>query len=104
MSASLSQLAESLASIAPVALISVVGGVLDYLYALSVGKRVWSFAGFVLHLALSLFAGYLSALALIGLGYSAEVAGAGAGAAGFLNIRVIDLIALHLKKRGDRNA
>ncbi len=90
----------SLASVLPVALISVLGGALDYFYAIQIGKRIWSLKSFSLHLALSIFFGYISALGLVGLGYSVEVAGAGAGAVGFLNIRVIDLITLYFKKRG----
>ncbi len=98
-----SNVISNFASILPVGLISILGGILDYFYAMQIGKRIWSLRSFALHLALAFFAGYISALALVGMGYSVEIAGAGAGAAGFLNVRVIDLIALYLKKRGGNN-
>lgn len=96
-------LIESLIGLAPVALISVLGGFLDYVHAIQSGKRVWSFASFLLHLAFSVFCGYLMALAVIGAGYTVETAGAAAGAAGFLNIKLIDLIVSFIKRGRIKN-
>lgn len=81
----------------PVALLSVLGGLFDYLFAIQTGKRIWSIGSFVLHLGFCLFVGYIAATVAMELGYSAKMAGAIAGAAGFLNIRIIDLIVLHYK-------
>ena len=96
-------LLNSLHNIWPVGLLSLIGGILDYLYAMQSGNRIWSLASFVLHLAFSFFVGYLCALSMVGLGYSVEIAGAAAGAAGFLNIRLIDLIVYFIKQRGHKH-
>lgn len=95
-----SNVIQNFLNILPVGLISIVGGFLDYFYAIQTKKRVWSLTSFVFHLAFSFFVGYIAALALVGLGYGVEIAGAGAGAAGFLNIRLIDLVIFYIKKRG----
>lgn len=98
-----SNVMQSFLSILPVGLISILGGFLDYFYAVQTKKRVWSLASFVFHLAFSFFVGYIAALALVGMGYGVEIAGAAAGAAGFLNIRLIDLVIFYIKKRASND-
>jgi hypothetical protein len=48
---------------------------------------------------MALFTGYMVALGIVGLGYDIAVAGAASGAAGFLNIRLVDFILLIAKQR-----
>lgn len=94
-----SGLLQSMVNLLPTGLLAVIGGCLDYLYALHAGTRAWSLGGFLVHLAFACFMGYLVALLLLGLGYSPEVAGAAAGGAGFGNVKLVDLCLMWVRKR-----
>ena len=94
-----SNVVQILQSLTPLGLIGLIGGALDYAYAVQTKKKVWSLVGFLIHLAVSVFAGYLASLAVIGMGYDVTIAGAAAGAAGFLNIRLVDLVLGYIKQK-----
>jgi len=81
------------------AVMAVGAGALDYLYRVQQRRLAWSPVSFLLHLALALFSGTVAVLMVTGMGYSIEFAGAAAGVAGFMNVRVMELFELAVKKR-----
>lgn len=87
-------LLESLVQLLPVCGLAGIGATFDYWYSIKKGKRAWSFVGYLVHLGFAVFVGYLAALAVIGLGYSVEMAGAVAGGAGWANVKLIDLFVM----------
>ena len=84
------------------ALAAVGAGALDYLYRVHSNRQEWSLIAFVLHLCLALFSGSIAVMMVTGLGYGQLVAGAAAGAAGFLNVRVFELIEVKLSAVKDK--
>ena len=88
---------ESILQIIMLALVSVIAGALDYLHSVQLGRRVWHFCAFILHLCLALFTGTLAVMAVTELGYSIHAAGASAGAAGFLNVRLFNIVEVKLQ-------
>lgn len=72
---------------------ALIGGVVDYLNQVQKGDKRWSLLGFVLHLFSAVFFGWLAGLAVQGLGYNSPMVGAAGGVAGFLGIRMADLVA-----------
>lgn len=97
-----STLIQTFFNLLPAGVIAVIGGALDYLYAVKRGARKWDFAWFLLHLVFAFFTGYIVCLAVVGLGYDYSLAGAAAGAGGFINIRLFDLGVEIIKSRYQR--
>ncbi|MCV6589687.1 MAG: hypothetical protein OIF57_11725 [Marinobacterium sp.] len=92
-------LLQSMVVLLPTGALALIGGAVDYLYALHMGRREWSLVSFTVHLLFAAFIGYLVAMAAIGLGYSAELAGAAAGAGGVGNVKLIDMAVIWWRKR-----
>lgn len=80
--------------------ISGLAGLIDYLKALQAKSRVFTFASFFVHITFCVFMGFLVGLAVIGFGYSAELACAASGAAALLNERLLRVILGYLKLKG----
>lgn len=74
------------------ALFAVGAGALDYLYGVQTGRRKWHFLAFCLHLCLALLTGSIAVMIVTELGYSIYAAGAAAGGAGFMNVRLFELM------------
>lgn len=72
--------------------VAVAAGALDYLHGVRTGRHTWSILLFLLHLCLSLFTGALAVMAVTGMGYDAGVGGAAAGVAGFMNVRIFEIL------------
>jgi len=92
-------LLRSMVALLPTGALALIGGAVDYLYALHVGRREWSPIGFAVHLMFAGFIGYLVAMAAIGLGYPPELAGAAAGVGGVGNVRLIDLAVIWWREK-----
>ncbi len=91
-------LLQSMLALLPTGVLALIGGAVDYLYALHIGRREWSVVGFAMHLLFAGFIGYLVAMAAIGLGYPPELAGAAAGVGGVGNVRLVDLAVIWWRK------
>lgn len=72
-------------------LFAVGAGALDFLHGVHTGRRKWHFLAFILHLCLALLTGSLAVMIVTELGYSIYAAGAAAGGAGFMNVRLFEL-------------
>jgi len=96
-------LLNSMLALLPTGVLALIGGAIDFLYALNAGRRTWSFVGFILHLLLAGFIGYLIGMAVIGLGYSPALANAAAGVGGVGNVRLIDLAVVWWEKRIEKS-
>lgn len=83
------------------ALLSVGAGALDYFHDIQSGRRKWQFLAFVLHLCLALLTGTIAVMVTTEMGFSIHAAGAAAGGAGFLNVRLFNLAEAKLKQLGD---
>lgn len=80
------------------ALLSVGAGALDYFHGIQSGRRKWQFCAFVLHLCLALLTGTIAVMVATELGFTMHAAGAAAGGAGFLNVRLFNLAEAKLKQ------
>lgn len=85
------------------ALLSVGAGALDYFHSIQTGRRKWHFCAFILHLCLALLTGTIAVMLTTEMGFSIHAAGAAAGGAGFLNVRLFNLAEAKLKQLSDRD-
>lgn len=85
------------------ALLSVGAGALDYFHGIQSGRRKWHFCAFILHLCLALLTGTIAVMLTTEMGFSIHAAGAAAGGAGFLNVRLFNLAEAKLKQLSDRD-
>lgn len=83
------------------ALLSVGAGALDYFHSIQAGRRKWHFCAFILHLCLALLTGAIAVMLTTEMGFSIHAAGAAAGGAGFLNVRLFNLAESKLKQLSD---
>lgn len=80
-------------------LVAMVAGALDYLHRLINRQQAWGWLSLALHLVLSIFSGLIAVTMVTEMGYSLSFAGAAAGAAGWMNVRVFELIEIKYKGR-----
>lgn len=83
------------------ALLSVGAGALDYFHGIQAGRRKWHFCAFILHLCLALLTGTIAVMVTTEMGFTIHAAGAAAGGAGFLNVRLFNLAEAKLKQLSD---
>ena len=74
-----------------------VGGIVDYVTQIQQGRRNWELGGFILHLASSIFFGWLLSKGAAGLEYNNDMVGAMGGFGGFLGVRVSEIIIYKIK-------
>lgn len=86
--------------VAALGLVAMVAGGLDYLHRLLNNKQAWGWLSLAMHLVLSLFSGLIAVTMVTEMGYSLSFAGAAAGAAGWMNVRVFELIEIKYKGKG----
>lgn len=83
-----------------VGVIAMSAGALDYVHRLVKRQQQWSWVSLVLHLVLAVFSGFIASVMVREIGYSDGFAGACAGAAGWMNVRVFQLIEFKISKQG----
>lgn len=78
-------------------------GMLDYLYGVQQKRHAWAFLHFALHLCLAALTGLIVGTLVQELGYSNRAAFAATAVAGFMNVRLFEILECRLRSWRKKN-